>query len=124
MAVRRLLSVARDRQFPDERPGGLIVGQGENSPTLMSQALYSGLGGPTVESTTEAFVLARWGRLMTPAAAGVMLVIGPLPAEGFDIHYLSVGNAAYRDNELSIPDANTSARQVAESCAGWEQGEA
>lgn len=46
------------------------------------------------------------------AAAAALLALGPLSAVAFDIHYLSVGNASYADDELTIPDANTSARQI------------
>lgn len=34
-------------------------------------------------------------------------------ADAFDVHYLSIGNSAYKAYELDIPDANLSARQVA-----------
>jgi hypothetical protein len=47
------------------------------------------------------------------AAAAAVLALGPLSAAAVDIHYLSVGNASYADDTLSIPDANTSARQIA-----------
>jgi hypothetical protein len=51
--------------------------------------------------------------LVVAVTAVTLVFSGTSPSCAFDIHYLSVGNAAYREEQLTIPDANTSARQIA-----------
>jgi Caspase domain len=44
---------------------------------------------------------------------GIMIaLVDRIPAEAYDIYYLSVGNSKYRDNNLDIPDANLSAHGI------------
>ena len=54
-----------------------------------------------------------WNSLVVAVTTVILVLSGSLPSSAFDIHYLSVGNAAYREEQLTIPDANTSARQIA-----------
>lgn len=43
---------------------------------------------------------------------GVLFVAAPTETAAYDVYYVSVGNAQYRDSDLNIPDANLSARQI------------
>jgi hypothetical protein len=44
----------------------------------------------------------------------VLVLVEQAPAEAYELHYLSVGNSEYQDNQLELPDANWNARQIAE----------
>jgi hypothetical protein len=52
--------------------------------------------------------------LLVVYIGGIALaLVDQIPAEAYDIYYLSVGNSHYRDEKLEIPDANRSARGIA-----------
>jgi hypothetical protein len=41
-------------------------------------------------------------------------LVDRLSADAYDVYYLSVGNSKYQDDRLDIPDANLSARGIAQ----------
>ena len=43
-----------------------------------------------------------------------IVLIDRLPVEAYDIYYLTVGNAAYREERLNLRDANVSAGEIAQ----------